>query len=172
MGSEFPGSHLRLRTPSGTFANFHRWIHMSDQEYKVFHPRGYLSLLSIPNTRIFHFLFLLCNRETHFGHCTILSSPLSNTKHSVDLPCNHDIPSNTKHSVDLPTMHSHPFNAMSPGICNARFHCMLYHEQHNPHHLPVSWTITSPTYDFHKSFHSCQPIMQTYINIHIQHFIL
>ena len=79
-GSEFPGSHRRLRTPSDTFANFHRWIHMSNQEYRVFHPRGYLSLLSIPNTRIFHFLFLLCDRETHFGHCPILPSPQLNTK--------------------------------------------------------------------------------------------
>ena len=35
--------------------------------------------------------------------------------------------SNTKHSVDLPTMHSHSFNVMSPYICNARCHCMLYH---------------------------------------------
>ena len=35
--------------------------------------------------------------------------------------------SNTKHSVDLLTMHSHPFNAMSPCICKAIFHCMLYH---------------------------------------------
>ena len=94
----------------------------------VAHPIvGYLSLFAIPNTCIFHFLFLLCNRETHFGRCPILPSPPSNTKHSVDLPCTHDIPSNTKHSVDLPTMHSHPFNAMSPCICNARCHCMLYH---------------------------------------------
>ena len=30
MGSEFSGSHRRLRTPSYTFANFHRWIHMSN----------------------------------------------------------------------------------------------------------------------------------------------
>ena len=43
----------------------------SIQEYRVFHPRGYLSLLVIPNTRIFHFLFLLCDRETHFGRCPI-----------------------------------------------------------------------------------------------------
>ena len=35
--------------------------------------------------------------------------------------------SNTKYSVDLPTMHSQPFNAMSPCICNARCHWMLYH---------------------------------------------
>ena len=58
VGSEFPRSHWRLRTPSNTFANFHRLIHMCNQEYRVFHPRGYLSLLAIPNTRIFHFLFL------------------------------------------------------------------------------------------------------------------
>ena len=111
VGSEFPGSHRRLRTPSYTFENFHRWIHMSNQEYHIFHPRGYLSLLTIPDTRIFHFIFILCNRENHFGHCPILPSS----------------PSNTKHNVDLPTMHSHPFNAMSPWICNARCHCKLYH---------------------------------------------
>ena len=35
--------------------------------------------------------------------------------------------SNTKCSVDSLTMHSHPFNAMSPCICNAICHCMLYH---------------------------------------------
>ena len=81
MGSEFSGSHRRLRMPSDTFENFHRWIHKSDQEYRVFHPRGYLSLLSIPNTCIFHFLFILCNCETHFGRCPILPSPPSNTKH-------------------------------------------------------------------------------------------
>ena len=96
VGSKFLGSHRRLRTPSNTFTNFHRWIHMSNQEYRVFNLRGYLSLLAIPNTCIFHFLFLLCNHETHFGHCPILSSPPSNTKHNVDLPCTHDIPSNTK----------------------------------------------------------------------------
>ena len=127
MGSEFLRSYRRLQTPSNTFANFHRQIHMSNQDYRVFHPSGYLSLLAIPNTHIFHFLFLLCNRETHFGCCPILPSPPSNAKHNVDLPCTHDIPSNTKHNVDLPTMHSHSFNVMSPCICNARFHCMLYH---------------------------------------------
>ena len=111
VGNEFRGSHRRFRMPSDTFANFHHWIQMSNQEYRVFHLRGYQSLLAIPNTRIFHFIFLLCNRETHFGRCPILSSP----------------PLNTKHSVNLPTMHSHPFNAMSPCICNARCHCMLYH---------------------------------------------
>ena len=75
VGRQFPGSHRRLHTPSDTFANFHRWIHMSNQEYRVFHPRGYLTIFAIPNTNIFHFLFLLCDRETHFGRCPILPSP-------------------------------------------------------------------------------------------------
>ena len=97
VGSEFPGSHLRLRSPFNTFANFHRLIHMSNQEYRVFHQRGYLSLLALPNTRIFHFLFLLNNRDTHFGCCPILPSPPSNIKHSVDLyhaltPMSCDVP--------------------------------------------------------------------------------
>ena len=91
---------------------------------------GYICLtknIAIPNTHIFHFLFLLCDRETHFGCCLILLSPPLNTKHSIDPPCTHNIASNTKHSVDFPTMHSHSFNAMSSCICNARWHCMLYH---------------------------------------------
>ena len=123
VGSEFSGSHRWLRTPSDTFANFHRWIHMSNQEYRVFHLEGYLSLLAIPNTRIFHFLFLLCDRETHFGRCPILLSPLSNTKHGVDLPCTHDIPLNTKHNFDL-------YHALTPMSCNVpcinamQCHCM------------------------------------------------
>ena len=123
MCGEFPGSHHKLHIPSDTFANFHRWIHMSNQEYRVFHSMGYLSLLVIPNTRIFHFLFLLCNRETHFGRCPILPSPPLNTKHNVDLPCTHGIPLNLKHSVDL----YHALTTMScnvPCINTIQCHCM------------------------------------------------
>ena len=123
VGSKFPWSHLRIRIPSDTFANFYLWIQMSNQGYWVFHPMGYLSLLSIPNTRIFHFLFLLYNRETHFGCCPILPSPPLNTKHSVDLPCTHNIPSNTKHNVDL----YHALTSIScdvPCINAMQCHCM------------------------------------------------
>ena len=35
--------------------------------------------------------------------------------------------SNTKHIVDSSTMHSLSFNAMSPSMCNAMHHYMLYH---------------------------------------------
>ena len=64
-----------------TLSNFHHWIYMSNQEYRVFHSSGYLTLVGIPNTRI----FLLCDCETYFGRCPILPSPPSNTKHSVNL---------------------------------------------------------------------------------------
>ena len=46
QASEFSGSHHRLRTPSYTFTGFHRLTHMYNQKYRVFHPRGYLSLLA------------------------------------------------------------------------------------------------------------------------------
>ena len=97
VGSEFPGSHRRLRMPFDAFANFHHWIHMSNEQYQVFHSRGYLSLLAIPNTRIFHFFFLLCDCDTHFGCCPVLPSPPSSTKHSIDLyhaltPMSCDVP--------------------------------------------------------------------------------
>ena len=123
MGRKFLRSHHRLRKPSNTFTKFHRWIHMSNNEYRVFHPMRYLSLLAILNTRIFHVLFLLCAREIHFGCCPILPSPPSNTKHNIDLPCNHDIPSNTKHNVDL-------YHALTPMSCDVPYinamqcHCM------------------------------------------------
>ena len=124
MGSEFLGSHHRLRKLFNTITNFHRLIHMSNQQYRVFHPKGYLSLLAIPNTSIFfQFLFLLCNRETHFERCPILLSPPSNSKHNVYIPCTHDIPSNTKHSVDL--YHAlTPISCEVPGINAMQCHCM------------------------------------------------
>ena len=129
VGSKFLRSHRRLPMPSDPFTNFHRWIHMSNQAYRVFHPRGYLSLLAIPNTRIFHFLFLLCDHETHFLCCPILLSPPSNTKHNVDLPCTHDIPLNTKHITHTHVMRCpvHKCNVMtlhvSHGTCTMNVTC-------------------------------------------------
>ena len=165
MGSEFSGSHRRLCTPSDTFTNFYRWIHIFNQEYRVFHPRGYLSLLAIPNTRIFHFLFLLCDRETQFGCCPILTSPPSNTKHSVNL--SHALISM---SCDVPCI-----NAM-------QCHCMylMLHTQGMPcaivkNHTScqVSWIIIFNTYNYshlisiyltHISQHASQ------YNKHVFHF--
>ena len=43
---EFSGSHLRLRTTSYTFTGLHRWTHIYNQKYRVFHPREYLTLLA------------------------------------------------------------------------------------------------------------------------------
>ena len=114
VGSEFSRFLRRLRTPSNTFTNFHRWIHMYNQKYQIFHPKGYLSLLAIPDTHIFHFLFLLCDREAHFRRCPILPSPPSNTKHSVDLY--HAL---TPMSCDVPRI-----NAMQ-----CHYMCLMLHAQ-------------------------------------------
>ena len=62
-------------------------------------------------THIFHFQ----NRATHFGRCPMLPSPPLNTKHNVNQPCTHDIPSNTKHSVDL-------YHALTPMSCDVLVH--------------------------------------------------
>ena len=43
---EFSGYHLRLRTPSYTFTGFHHCTHMYNKKYRVFRPRGYLSLVA------------------------------------------------------------------------------------------------------------------------------
>ena len=56
--------------------------------------------------------------------------------------------------------------------CNIPLHVISCH-MHNECYMDntihttyrVSWTITSPAYDFHTSFHSCQYIMHAYINI-------
>ena len=56
MGSEFPGPHRRLRSPSDTFANFHRWIHMSNQEYRVFTSWGIYPFL-LYSTHVFFLSF-------------------------------------------------------------------------------------------------------------------
>ena len=85
---------VRLPTLLQTFIT--RYMSLT-KNIGFFHSRGYLSLLAIPNTRIFYFLFLLCDRETHFLRYPILPSPPSNTKHSVDLyhaltPMSCDVP--------------------------------------------------------------------------------
>ena len=83
---------------------------MLDHNWRVFHSRGGIyPFLLIPSTLFFFF--------TIFINCVTLLDVI---------PFNRAHPISTKRSVDLPTMHSYPFNAMSPCICNARCHCMLY----------------------------------------------
>ena len=82
---------------------------MSNHNWRVFHPRGCLSLLA--NTRLIFYL----------PHYSIVR--LYWTSSHLTEPTQ----SNTKRSVDSSTIHSHPFNVMSPCICNAMRHCMLYH---------------------------------------------
>ena len=54
--------------------------------------------------------------------------------------------------------------------CHMHNKCYMDNTIHTTYR--VSWTTTSPAYDFHTSFHSCQYIIQAYINIHMQHVIL
>ena len=70
---------------------------------------------STPTFYAQHIYFSFQNCATHFGRCPMLSSPPSNTKHSVDQPCTHNIPSNIKHSVDL-------YHALTPMSCDVQVH--------------------------------------------------
>ena len=126
MDSEFPGSHHWLCTPSNTFANFHCWTHMSNQEYRVFHLRGYLSLLDIPNTRIFHFLFLYATVRLILDVVQFYRAH-NQTPNTVSIYHVLTTYHRTPNTISISTMHSHLCHAMSPCICNARCHCMLYH---------------------------------------------
>ena len=83
---------------------------------------------------------------THIYPCLLLPDTFS---FSFIQPCNPvgrcptvpSPPNQTPNAVLIITMHSHPFNAMSPCICNAMCHCMLYHATciMNP-----TWTMLKP----------------------------
>ena len=98
-----------------TFTVFHRWELCLTIICGFFTRGGIYFLLLIPDT---YFLY-------HFIQPCPFTEP---TK------------SNIKRSVNLPTMHSHPLNAMSPCICNAICHCMLYHVTCI---MNATWTIQS-----------------------------
>ena len=113
VGSEFLGSHFRLRTLSYTFTSFHSWTHMYNQKYRGFHPMGYLSLLAITQ-HIFSFSRIQpCDPV---GRCLTLPSP----------------PNQTPNAVLIITMHSHPCHAIFPYINAMRcaMHVMSCH-MHN-----------------------------------------
>ena len=81
---------------------------MYNHIYQVFHSMGYLSLLAI--TR--HIFSFSCIQPCDFvRHRPMVLSP----------------PNQSPNTMLIITQHSHPFNAMSPCICNAMCHCMLYH---------------------------------------------
>ena len=112
VGSEFLGSHHRLRTPSDTVVNFHRWIHMSNKEYRVFHPRGIYPFLIYP-THVF-FISFFCYaivrlildivpfyQAHHRTPNTVLIYHVLTTYHQ------------SPNIVSISTIHSHPCHAMS-----------------------------------------------------------
>ena len=96
--------------PFQHFYGFSLSMIMSNHECRVFHPLGGGGGLT-PTCYAQHTYFHFQNDATHFGRCLMLPSPPLNTKHSVDRPCTHDIPSNTKHNVDF-------YLALTPMPCD------------------------------------------------------
>ena len=97
---------------------------MYNQKYRGFHPKGYLSLLTITQ-HIFSFSCIQCNPV---GRCPTLLSP----------------PNQTPNTMLIITMHSHPFHAMSPCICNAICHFMLI-----PSHIYDEFYMDNSTHAYH-----------------------
>ena len=161
VGNEFLVSHHRLRTPK----HFHGLSPLElclTTNIESFIRGGIYLCLLLPDT---YFLYHFIQPCDFVGRHSTVPSP----------------PNQSPNAVLIIIMHSRPFNAKSPCICNAMRHCMLYHTTCI---MNATWTtqstpltrchekITSPAYDFHTSFHSCQYIIHAYININIQHVIL
>ena len=81
--SEFSRSHRRLRTPFYTYMGFHRWTHMYNKKYRVFHPRGYLSLLA--TTR--HKFSLSANNGTPLNFVQLIEPLINHQGWCVMKPC-------------------------------------------------------------------------------------
>ena len=104
-------------------------------------------------------------------------SPPSNTKHSVDQPCTHDIPLNTKHNVDL-------YHALTPMSCDVLVHNSINHAIAHSYHATymmsaicacllmhnypsIIWTfILKKTYKF-QVYHTIYAIISIHANIDI-----
>ena len=97
VGNEFLGSHRRLHTPFDTFTNFHCWKHMSNQEYRVFHPRGGIYPFLLYPTHVFFISF--------FFYVT--------AKLILDVVPFYQAHHRTPNTVSISTMHSHSCHAMS-----------------------------------------------------------
>ena len=129
VGSRFFVSHRGLRKPSHFYGlsllrttSYHNW--------RVFHPRGDLSLLS--DTR--HIFSVSCNRAT-VERCPIYRANL--IKHQTH--------------VDLPTMHSHPTQCDAPVHiqCKMSLHvnsCYMYNTLHGIIYKPYFMSSTMDNY--------------------------
>ena len=161
VGSEFLVLHRRLRT-------LKHFLGLSPLELSL-----NTNTKSFTRGGIYPYLLLL---DTSFLYNFIQLCDSVRRRPTVPSP-----PNQSQNVVLIITMHSHSFNAMPQCICNAMRHCMLYHATcimnatSTTKSTPLTGChgqITSPTYDIHTTFHSCQYIMHTYININIQHGIL
>ena len=135
-----------------TFMTFHYWGLCLTIIGGFLTRGGIYFLLLIPDT---YFLYHFIQPRNSVGRCPIYRS------HQItyQTQCQFTNYSLTTISCDV-SVHMQ---------CNMPLHVLTCH-RHNECYMDR--TITSPAYDFHISFHSCQYIIQAYINIHIQHVIL
>ena len=130
VGSGFFVSHHELRKPRH-FYGLSPLGTMSDHNWRVFHPRGDLSLLA----DTWNIFSVSCNRATLLDV----------------VPFTEPTQSNTKRSVDLPTMHSHPTQCDAPVHiqCKMPLHissCYMYNTLHGTIYKPYFMPSTMGNY--------------------------
>ena len=137
LGNGFLGSHCRLRMPSYTFTGFHRWKHMYNQKYQVFHPRGVSIPVCYYSTQVF-FINL-------FNHATLLDFiQLTEPTHKI-----------TKYGVYLQSCtHTHVMQCLRAYAMQCAIACQF----HAPYVINVIWK-----YTIHTSYHTSWTIISTCI---------
>ena len=162
LSSEFLVSHRRLRTPGHFYGLSSLELCLTTID-RSFTRGGVYPYLLLPDTNFIYHIIQPCDSV---GLRPTLPSPPNQTQNTVLILFNHAL---------TPIPCHFPVHMK----CNEPLHvisCHMYNECYMDNTINttywVSWTITSPAYDFHTSFYSCQYIMHTYININIQHVIL
>ena len=131
------------RTPFQRFLDFHRRLRLNQSGF--FTRWGIYPFLLCPT----HVFFMLCNHETHFGHCLITEL----TTHSPRMINDH----NHEHTPNIMRCPS----AYAMKNVNACVSCYMYNEHYmeqfiNCTSCQVPWIIISKTYNLH-------PFMLIYI---------
>ena len=120
---------------------------MSNHNTRSFTRGGVYPCLLLPYTS---FLYHFIQSYDSIGRRPTVPSPLNQTPNAMLII----------------TMHSNPFNAMSPRICNAMCHCMLYHVTCI---MNATWTTqTTPLTECHgQSHHLHMTSIHHFIHVNI-----
>ena len=113
--------------------NFHRWIHMSNQEYRVFHSRGIYHFLLYP-IHVFFISFFFYTTVRLILDVVQFHQAHHRTPNTVSIYHVLTTYHRTPKTVSISTMHLYPCHVMSHALmqCNdiACISCYMHNECH------------------------------------------